>query len=145
MKEGINFNVLIDSLSNCCLGKSICGKCENEKCLIGYCKKVIVISLKENKTVIEEKLNQIPFSDFKIFDQVATKEAIGTILVQCKNCDLKHDEDCVINLLRSSCEVIIFGNFQEYNGNSINYIKSISKINKIIATQIYDMFLKHKF
>ena len=144
MKEGINFNILVDALSNCCLGKTTCGKCENEKCLIGYCKKSIVTSLKENKTVIEENLTQIPFSDFKIFDEVSTKEAIAAILSECKNCDLKHDEDCIINLLRSACEVIVFGNFQEYNGNPISYIKNISKTNKVAATQIYDLYLKYK-
>src|SRR3712207_7352527 len=54
-----DFNALIDALSECCLGENVCKCCKNQKCLIGYCRKSIVTSLKKDITIIDGAIKDI--------------------------------------------------------------------------------------
>ncbi|KEH93946.1 hypothetical protein Z962_10210 [Clostridium botulinum C/D str. BKT12695] len=144
MKEILNFNDLIDALSECCLGENVCKCCKNEKCLVGYCRKNLVIALKKDITIIDGAMKKIPLFDAKLFDEKSVIDAIGLTLCQCRNCSEHHNEDCIVNIFRSACEVILLGNPHEYEGSVLMYIKSIREINDEIGCKIYDSYLKHK-
>ncbi|KEI01327.1 hypothetical protein [Clostridium botulinum] len=144
MNEVLDFNALIDALSECCLGENVCKCCKNEKCLIGYCRKNLVTSLKKDVTIIDGAMRDIPLCDTKVFDENSVIDAIGLILCQCRNCNKYHNENCIVNLFRSTCEVILLGNPHDYEGSVLTYIKSIREINDEIGSKIYDSYLRHK-
>lgn len=144
METDIDFNSLINSIGNCCLGEKYCTSCAKENCLIGYCKKNLLTCLKTNEQFIDDEIDKIPLFDTKVFDEESIIETIGITLNQCKNCNAYHDEECIINMLRSSCEVILFGNPKDYNGSTLVYLDDIKNENAEIASKVYESFLRNK-
>lgn len=136
----VNIEGLINEVSKCCLGESQCGKCDMENCLIGYCKKVLTTSLKQNTEYIDDGIDNLPYVDTKIYDEVDTTHAIGFLLNQCRNCNLYHDEACIINIIRSALEIILLGEAQEYKGSVLIYLNDIKKINERVAENIFQAF-----
>lgn len=144
MDTGLDFNSLITSVGNCCLTENNCCTCSKENCLVGYCKKNLLTCLKTSEQFIEGEIDNIPLFDTKIFDEKSIIETVGLILNQCKNCNAYHDEECIINMLRSACEVILFGNPKEYNGSVLLYLDDVKGDNEEISTRIYDAFINSK-
>lgn len=144
MVTDIDFNSLITSIGNCCLGEQHCGTCTKNNCLIGYCKQNLLTSLKTGEQFIEGEIDNIPLFDTKIFDEKSVIETIGLILNECKNCNAYHDEECIINMLRSACEVILFGSPKDYNGSVLLYLNEIKSINPELSTKIYKSFVRNK-
>lgn len=140
----IDFNSLITSIGDCCLGPSYCDSCSKENCLIGYCKQNLLTCLKTGEQFIEDEINNIPVFDTKVFDQKSVIDTIGFILNQCKNCNAYHDEECIINMLRSACEVILLGNPIDYNGSVLLYIDEVKDINPEISKSLYESFKRNK-
>ena len=140
MQTDIDFNSLITSVGKCCLGDSNCGTCSKERCLVGYCKKNLLTCLKTGEQFINTEISNIPLYDTKVFDESTIIETIGLILNQCKNCNAYHDEECIINMLRSACEVILFGDPKDYNGSVLLYLDDVKQDNVEIAGKIYDAF-----
>lgn len=144
LETDINFNSLITSVGKCCLGEKDCGTCSKESCLIGYCKKNLLTCLKTNEQFINGEIDNIPLFDTKIFDESSIVETVGLILNQCKNCNAYHDEECIINILRSSCEVILFGNPKDYNGSVLLYLNDVKQDNAELSSRIYEAFVNAK-
>lgn len=138
--KNINYDSLIEVVSNCCLKETNCESCQKEKCLIGYAKKSIMYALKNNEEFIDEGLEGLPIYDVKTYDEEIALRSIGKMLKQCKNCNVYHDEDCIINIVRSALEIIIFGENHEYEGSVLMYLKSISNHDKEIALKIKEHF-----
>lgn len=136
----VNVEGLINEVSKCCLGESQCGKCDMDNCLIGYCKKMLTTSLKENTEFIDGGVDNLPYYDTRFYDQVDVTDAIGYLLNQCRNCNLYHDEACIINIIRSALEIILLGKTQEYNGSVLIYLNDIRKINESVADNILEAF-----
>lgn len=145
METDIDFNSLITSVGTCCLGKENCGgKCDTSNCIIEYCKKNLLTCLKNDEQFLENEIENIPLFDTKVFDESSIIDTVGFILNQCKNCNAYHDEDCIINILRSACEVILFGNPKDYNGSVLLYLNDIKSDNSKIADKIHESYLSHK-
>jgi hypothetical protein len=144
METDINFNSLITSVGKCCLGEQDCGTCSKENCLVGYCKKNLLTCLKTGEQFIDGEIDNIPLFDTKVFDEKSIIETIGLILNECKNCNAYHDEECIINMLRSSCEVILFGNPMDYNGSALLYLEDVKQHNAEISSKIFDAFKNAK-
>ncbi|MHC6180511.1 hypothetical protein ACYUJ6_11760 [Clostridium sp. JNZ X4-2] len=145
METEINFNSLITSVGNCCLGKEICGDhCDKSNCLIGYCKKNLLDCLKSGQQFLDEEIDEIPLFDTKVFDKSSVIDTIGLILNQCKSCNAYHDEDCIINILRSACEVILFGNPKDYKGSVLLYLADIKNDNSETADKIHEAYILNK-
>lgn len=144
MSNTINSEVLISEIGKCCLGKEVCEDCKKEECLIGYCKKSLMTFLKQNSEFIDGGMKEIPYGDTKLYDTEAVVQAIGSLLNQCRNCNVYHDEECIINIVRSALEVIALGEFQEYKGSTLLYLGDIKGVNPQIAEKIFAAFQNHK-
>ncbi len=138
--NNINYDLLIRDLSNCCLKDVYCESCQGDKCLIGYAKNRVVYSLKENEEFIDDGLDQLPLYDVKTYDEETVLRSIGNILKQCRNCKAYHDEDCIINIVRSALEIIIFGESHDYEGSVLMYLASISNGDQEAAFKIKEYF-----
>lgn len=144
MGTTINFEGLMKEISKCCLGEEQCGSCQREDCLIGYCKKGLISSLKEQSEFIDDGMEGIPYNDTKMYDDEVMVEAIGFLLNQCKNCNLYHDEECIINIVRSALEIILLGDSQEYKGSTLFYLGDIKNVNAEMADKIFQAFQRRK-
>lgn len=144
MEGSINFDGLIKEVGRCCLTENECSTCHSEKCLIGYSKKTLITSLKKQDEFIEDGCLKIPYEDTKLYDDVVVSDVMGFLLNQCKNCNLYHDEDCIINIIRSSLEIILLGESQEYKGSTFVYFNDIKNINEDAAKKIYSAFNERK-
>lgn len=116
-----------------------------EKCLIGYCKSGLLTVLKQKDRFIDDGADNIPYWDVKIYDnQEDMIEAIGFLLNQCRNCNLYHDEDCIINIVRECLEIILFGDSQEFKGSTFVYLNHIKSINSELADKIFEAYNRRK-
>ncbi|NLY44254.1 MAG: hypothetical protein GX066_09905 [Clostridiaceae bacterium] len=140
MSASINFDGLISYVSECCLTEELCGKCKEDSCIIGYCKKCIITSIKKDDKFIPGGIDNIPASDTKVYDDETVIEAVSYLLHQCRNCNLYHDEECIINIIRSSLEIILLGEPQEYRGSTLLYLNDIKMINPEVADKILSSF-----
>ncbi|RKD29569.1 hypothetical protein [Thermohalobacter berrensis] len=142
--DNINFDQLLKRIEECCLTEDSCGTCQKDQCLVGYCKHCAKECLKSKDEFIDDGFDEIPLTDTKVYDEETTVNTIGFILNQCRNCRLYHDEDCIVNILRSSLEVILFGEPLEYKGSTLVYLDETKSINLEFAQQIFKSFQNHK-
>lgn len=140
MSSTIDFEGLISEVGKCCLGESACVVCQKEDCFIGYCKRVLTTSLKQSSDFIEGGMQELPYNDTKIYDNEPIIEAIGFLLNQCRNCNLYHDEECIINIVRSALEIILLGENQEYKGSTLLYLNDIKTVKSEMAGRIFAAF-----
>lgn len=140
MDKNINFNGLIEEIGKCCLSEEFCGTCEKEACLVGYCKQSLLTAFKQKDEFIDNGMDDIPYEDTKLYDDERIISAIGFILNQCKNCQLYHDEDCIINIIRCSMEVALLGDHIDYKGSTLMYFSDLGNKNKEISQRIYSAF-----
>lgn len=141
MSNEVNFDLLLSDLAECCL-QGNCPECKKSKCLIGYIKESVKGCLKDNVTYVMDGCENIPLEDSKIFEKETLINAIVNILKQCKSCKEDHYSNCLINVMRSSYEVCLFGEVQEYKGSTLTYLNDISKVNPEIAKAIMEMYSK---
>lgn len=144
MDTQINLEGLISYLGNCCLGIESCNTCTKENCLIGYSKKNLMTFLKSQNQFIDGGIAGIPYRDTKLYDDNSITEAIGFLLGECRNCNLYHDEECIINIVRSALEIIILGEAQEYKGSALVYLNDVKNTNKEISDRILASYQKTK-
>ncbi|ABR46974.1 conserved hypothetical protein [Alkaliphilus metalliredigens QYMF] len=140
MEGNIDFNVLIQEMGKCCLTENVCETCDKEKCLVGYCKQSLLTTFKQQDEFIDGGMDDIPYDDLKAFDEETLINAIVFTLNQCKNCHLYHDEDCIINIIRSAMEIALIGQEQDYKGSTLVYFTDLQSTNKVIADKIYTAF-----
>lgn len=126
------------------MGEKACGECENEKCLIGYCKECLLTALKQGDDFISGGTENIPYNDVKIYDNEILIDTIGFLLNQCRNCNLYHDEDCIINIVRKCLEIILFGDSLEYKGSVLIYLSDIKSVNNNMADKILKAYNERK-
>jgi hypothetical protein len=141
---GIDFEGLIREISKSCLGEDQCGECKKEDCLVGYCKKSLTTALKQQDHFIDQGMSFMPYGDTKLYDEEHAIDSIGYLLNQCKGCNLYHDEDCIINIVRSALEIILLGDVQDYKGSSLLYLNDIKNVNEQKAKKIYEAFQRSK-
>lgn len=140
----IDIEGLINEVSKCCLSESVCGKCDMQNCLVGYCKKVLITSLKQQSKFIDGGIDNLPHYDTKFYDEEYVANTIGYLLKQCRNCNLYHDDDCIINIIRSALEIILMGQEQEYKGSVLIYLNDIKTVNEKVADKIFEAFNRIK-
>lgn len=142
MGTTFEYDGLIRNIGQCCLTEEQCGTCEKEHCLIGYCKECILTCLKNRDNFITGGMTNLPVEDTKIYDTDKVAHGIGYLLNQCRNCNLYHDEECLLNVIRSSLEIILFGEVIEYMGSTLLYLNDIKDKNPEIAQKVGEAF-KH--
>lgn len=135
---------LISEIGKCCLEEEFCHECKQDKCLIGFCKKSLTTVLKQKDEFISDGMQDIPYSDTKVYDTDTVINAIGFLLNQCRNCNVYHDEECIINIIRSSLEIILLGDVQTYKGSTLMYLGDIQKVNPAAAGKILHIIQQGK-
>ena len=144
LTKDIKFNVLISDLWNCCLTENICNKCKKKDCLIGYCKESLKECVMQDVTYVKEGMQNFPSSDLKLYDNHNLIDGISQILKQCRSCKEDHYDNCIINILRSAYEIILFGEPQDYNGSVLVYLDKIKAINLELSSKIFDTYINLK-
>ena len=144
MTTKIDYEGLIRTAKDVCLTEAQCGSCKNNDCLMGYSKGCLTKSIKDNTEFIDGGMDKLPLQDMKMYDNDAVVESLAYLLHQCRNCNLYHDEDCIINIMRSTYEVILLGEPQEYKGSTFMYLNDIKSAEASIADRIFTAFNKKK-
>lgn len=121
-KKGLDAELVREDLENCCLGDTMCEQCAGEACTIGFAKRCINDYMKEPKKEVPGGTDNIPVTDFKVFDETELETAIAHVLKECKDCKEDHTEDCIINVIRNCYEVGLFGNVHSYEGSALQYL-----------------------
>ena len=137
----IDIEGLIREIGNCCLE---CDVCQGEDCLIGYCKRSLITVLKQDDEFIIDGVDNLPLNDIKIYCPETSINAIGFLLNQCRSCYLYHDEECIVNIVRSALEIIILGDLQEYRGSNVRYLQEINSVDPEKAEKILKAFQNRK-
>lgn len=139
----VNYNLLLRDIEQNCLTEEFCGVCKDKNCLIGYTKACIKDSLKTKMTFVQNGVETIPH-DLRSFDNDAALDAIAHILRQCKSCEEDHFEDCLINVIRSCYEIIVFGDSLKYQGSIFMYLSAIENDFPEEAEHILKTFQAYK-
>lgn len=126
--EEINFELLLEDIAENCLTEEVCGTCDKRKCLVGYTKNCLTNCIKNNVTYVENGVQNIPHMDMKHYDKDRALHAIAHILRQCKCCQQDHFDQCLINTIRSSYEVMVLGNEIAYDGSIFMYLNKVKAI-----------------
>lgn len=136
----INYEGLIEKIGQCCLTENSCGVCQKSSCLIGYCKQTLLGCLKQNSDFVDDGMVNIPYDDVRIYDTETIINALAHLLHECRNCNVYHDEECIINVVRSTFEIILLGEANDYNGSTLLYLNDIKGKNPVIAGRIFNAF-----
>ncbi|UMZ72841.1 hypothetical protein [Natranaerofaba carboxydovora] len=94
-------------------------------------------ALERDEFYIDGGLDKLPLFDTKVFEEDNVVEALGTILKECKNCKMYHDEDCVINLMRSSLEFVLLGEVLDYEGSTFVYLNEFKNNNEELGEELF--------
>ena len=122
MSEQLNVVGIKEALAVCCKGESECSSCQGKACLIGFAKLVADYANAKKTLAIPNGIKMVPVSDFKNYESDDVARALAIINVECKSCMDNHDDNCVINIIRSSLEVSLFGQYIDFAGNPLNYL-----------------------
>ncbi|QNO13954.1 hypothetical protein HYG86_03800 [Alkalicella caledoniensis] len=140
MNTNINYEGLISKIGDCCLTPSNCGSCKKGNCLIGYCRQSLTSCLRQQDDFLDGGLDQIPNNDMKVYDDDTVVSSLAYLLKQCRNCNLYHDEDCIINIVRSTYEIILFGEALDYKGSTLMYLNDMKSIDPSMADRVMIAF-----
>lgn len=142
--DKMDFNLVLKDLGKLCLTTSVCKECKKEKCLIGYSKEAIIKCIKNNITYVEDGMKNLPISDIKSYNEEDLIVGIADILHLCASCKEDHFEDCIVNVIRSSYELELFGDIQPYKGSAVGYIIDLNhaEYKKGIASRIVEQYHK---
>ena len=133
MSEEINVQSIKKSVEGCC---DECGTCQGKNCLIGFAKLVVDYATVKKALAIPNGLKLVPTGDFKNYDPEQISAALATINKECKNCMDSHEDNCIINVTRSSLEVALLGDHVPFSGNPLSYVMSLSEINAEMGAKV---------
>jgi hypothetical protein len=73
-------------------------------------------------------MRSIPKADVQGgYDEDESLYAIAHLLFLCEKCKEGHDPDCLINVCRSTLEMIVFGETIPYEGTPMQYLMRLSE------------------
>ena len=139
-KKGLNADLIAEDLEKCCRGEALCTKCQGKSCTIGFAKHCIQNYKAEPKKEVPGGTEEIPFTDFKVFDEEDLETAIAHILKECKDCKEDHTEDCIINVIRNCYEVGLLGDIHPYEGTALQYLMLLQENCPDKAQQIANIY-----
>lgn len=144
--ENVNLPYIKKTIENCCRSKYGCEPCEGKACLIGFAKIVSTYAEEKKALAIPGGLKLIPKQDFKVYDTEEVAHALAVINLECKNCSDNHDDNCIINIMRSSLEIALMGENVEFTGSPLAYVMNLSKVNADLGNKVMDYYneLKNK-
>ena len=118
----------INEICNECCNKDS-EKCNFRNCNIGFADYVIK-NIKNNSVyVIDDGESLIPRDDLSYYDERIVAKGVAAICKLCKQCNEKHNENCVISLIRRTLEYTQLKDKMVYPGNTLLYLMELSKQN----------------
>ncbi len=133
----IQTKMLNKAVDEICLGEGSCGKCLGDSCIIGYTKNMLKNARDKEEYYMEELMDFSKLTN-KDFPKEKVIEALSLIVVDYIEYGIVEDERFIINQVRRSLELILFGRNIEFNGNLSKYIKNIEKANNYIGNHLKD-------
>lgn len=133
----IQTKMLNKAVDEICLGEGSCGKCLGDNCIIGYTKSMLKNARDKEEYYMEELMDFSKLTN-KDFPKEKIIEALSLIVVDYIEYGIVEDERFIINQVRRSLELILFGRNIEFNGNLSKYIKNIKKANNYIGNHLKD-------
>lgn len=144
-KDELNLQDIFRDLGNICKTEAVCGQCAGRGCLIGYSKECAAQCRIKEITYVEGGYEDIPPSDIRGgYDEFEVLHTIAHLLLQCRGCKKDHFENCIIHIVRSSLEVIEFGEEQIYEGDPLSYMLKIRGIDAQKADIIAEEYVFQK-
>lgn len=125
LNSEVNYDKMVTDLSKCCLKKENCGNCVKNECIVGYAQNCIIKCLKDSVTYVQNGSDDIPYTDFKVYNEEEFERGIAHILKMCKSCRENHFDNCIINIIRNCYEIGLFGETQKYEGSNLQYLNQI--------------------
>lgn len=112
-----------------CKTESVCQKCSDKECLIGYARNSAAICRKDGVTYVPNGVEKMPLRDIRGgYDEYNCLHAISHLLLQCKSCKKDHYDNCIISVIRNCLEMIEYGETRKYEGSPLEYMMEISKL-----------------
>lgn len=127
--QEVNFPRIKASLQACCHSEADCGTCKGRECLIGFAKIVSDYAGVKHTLNIPNGVAMVPTSDFKTYEADDVAKALAIINLECKNCMDNHDDNCIVNIIRSTLEVALVGNHVDFQGNPLMYLMTLNSLN----------------
>ena len=140
MAEELNMSYVKEVVESCCRGEAVCEACMGKNCLIGFAKIVSDYATVKKKLVIPNGLTLVPTQDFKVYENDDIACALAAINLECKNCMDNHDDNCVINITRSSLEIALLWQHVEFTGSSLAYIMTLTQISPELGNQVMQQY-----
>lgn len=122
------------TLDSICLGEDKCKSCYGPTCLIGYTKYIIDEARKNNNYFLKDEVDIFKLIR-KNYDRRLIVQALSIIISDYIKYGWEADSNFVINKVKSSFELILFGKKIKSN-NYKEYIKEIKKSNIILGTNL---------
>lgn len=139
-KQGLNANLILDDLANCCKSEDACGQCKQESCVIGFARKSVNDYHREPKKEVPNGTQNVPATDYKPFDEEELEIAIAHILKECKDCKKDYVDDCIINVVRNCYEAGLLGEMLPYEGSTLQYLMHLDSDFPDKAAQIANAY-----
>lgn len=140
VEQETNLARIKQSLQECCRGDVSCSSCAGKQCLVGFAKIVADYSGVKKTLVIPNGIKMVPQADFKTYEVDQVARALAVINLECKNCMDNHDDNCIINIIRSSLEVALTGDHLEFTGNPLMYIMALGRLNKELGGAVMEHY-----
>lgn len=123
------------SLDSICLGESQCGKCSGTECLLGYTR-YIIKEAKISNNFYNNMQVDIERLIKKEYDRDKVIQALLLIISDYNKNGWIVDDDFVINKIKASLELLLFGESINKSNNLKNYLKQTKKVDKDLTTII---------
>lgn len=141
----IDFDRIKKEVLNCCKTSKSCPVCAKKDCLVGFSKIVLDYYFESKNTILHHAMEKVPKEDFKSYRSENLIDAIVEILLQCRQCDIEHERNCVVNVTRICMETALLGkNMGKYEGNSLSYIIRVIEFNPEIGNEIMGRYKEAK-
>jgi hypothetical protein len=123
----LNYERVEQAVNRCCKTEAECVDCKQNACLIGYCQLALAYSRQKAAMRIPQGDKHIPAGDFRTYYEEDLLQALIQVLAQCQDCRDNHEEECVINVVRSALELALFGDNIPYLGSAFLYLVEAGK------------------
>lgn len=130
--------ILKESLDSICLGEGKCGHCAGQKCLLGYIRYILKEARDKENYYLDSNIDMDLLLK-KDYDKALVLEALALILIDARENGWTSDESFVINKIKHSLELILFGEVLDYKKNLMAYLAAAK-----VRSSFYGMSLEKK-
>ncbi|NLJ78838.1 MAG: TMEM165/GDT1 family protein [Tissierellia bacterium] len=127
-------NEIVDDI---CLGEHNCGCCSGQDCIIGCIRELLARARYEDEYYIQQDIEFIKLVD-KGFDRDKVIEALSMIIADYMRYGVVEERNFIINEVKESFEIILFGEKIEFDGELQEYIDRVKRFNQHTGEVLQD-------